>query len=125
MTLFLCKKHYFDYILVSLACSQENTFKPLAATSRGIFVLNPFGILIRWGNMSQQSMGLHSFENNGKSIMYIDVAEDGDQEAVVKDARNDACSRNFYRYPDLADAVTLQVKTIDPNLNLIVIHNKF
>ena len=55
---------------------------------------------------------------------YIDITEDGDQEAVVKDARNDACSRNFYRYPDLADAVTLQVKTTDPDLKLIAIHNK-
>ena len=64
------------------------------------------------------------FELRQFIFLYIDVAEDGDQEAVVKDARNDACSRNFYRYPDLADAVTLQVKTIDPNLNLIVIHNK-
>ena len=45
----------------------EDTFRPFAATSRGISELNPFGILISRGTMSQQSMGLHSFENNGKS----------------------------------------------------------
>jgi len=33
---------------------------------------------------------------------------DGDVEAAVVDARNDACSRNVFRHPDLADAVTLQ-----------------
>ena len=49
---------------------QENIYIPLAATSRGIFELNPFSILISGGNMSQQSMGLHSFENNGKSTVH-------------------------------------------------------
>ena len=48
----------------------EDTFRPFAATSRGISELNPFGILISRGTVSQQSMGLHSFENNGKSSMY-------------------------------------------------------
>ena len=33
---------------------------------------------------------------------------DGGKEAIVKDARYDACSRNVYRYEDLADAVTLR-----------------
>ena len=46
----------------------EDTFRPFAATSRGISELNPFGILISRGTLSEQSMGLHSFENNGKSI---------------------------------------------------------
>jgi len=47
-------------------------------------------------------------ESFSPGVIDIVKNEDGDQEAVVKDARNDACSRNFYRYPDLADAVTLQ-----------------
>ena len=33
---------------------------------------------------------------------------DGNERAVVKDARYDACSRNVYRHEDLAGAVTLQ-----------------
>lgn len=32
---------------------------------------------------------------------------DGDDNAFVKDARYDSCSRNVYRYPQLVDAVTM------------------
>lgn len=35
------------------------------------------------------------------------IEVDKDEKAVVKDARYDSCSRNVYRYPQLADAVTM------------------
>ena len=50
----------------------EDTFRPFAATSRGISERNPFGILISGGNLSRQSMGLHGFGNNGKSRSIVD-----------------------------------------------------
>ncbi|XP_026481005.1 DNA-directed RNA polymerases I and III subunit RPAC1-like [Ctenocephalides felis] len=40
-------------------------------------------------------------------VIEIHKTEDGNKAAFVKDARYDTCSRNVYRYPNLADAVIM------------------
>jgi len=43
-------------------------------------------------------------------VMELEPTDDGRKKAVVVDARNDACSRNVYRYDDLKDCVELGKK---------------